>query len=641
MKRIFPSILVLLSLTFSCICYAQSNYADSMQKVIATDKNDSVKALNALKLAFHYVFNDSAQARKYLEMAMEISKEKHIGYGEVNAYNVSGIFYDVQGMSDSALYYFNKGLEVNKKYGFADMDARLLNNLGMYSWNKGHLTNAQSYFFKAIEKNELVKDSLKRQDESTMLSNIGLIYQDQDLYEKALEYHHKALQMRRDKKQNRYIPLSLNNIGVCYMHVDQLDKAIETYKEGIALAKKIEDYRTLTDLQNNLATAYTKNGMHKEALALHLEVLNTHQKFKLADKIIMNTEAKAAGNYLQLRNYSAAWQHMNKALKTLEEQPELKHFASSVYSVASALYYHDNQPDKGLQYSLLGEELYEENMEEESLRKTSELEVQYETKKKEATIAAQQLRIAEDKKTIAQRNQWLVIVSALALLALGSFYLIVSRRKIKAEKAEEQKIHSTIFESEQKERIRIARDLHDSIGQKLSVIKMQLSQYHQNEELNKVAQYVDETVTEVRSISHNLIPEVLNFGLQNAIEEIADRINSTESIHVDFKANKETAQQQLPIQTELSIYRIVQEILTNIINHAKAKRIGIEMNSLPQGLLLNIEDNGKGFNAQTIDDSVGLGWKNIFARVKLINGELKVHSDKTFGSRFSIKIPTA
>ena len=85
----------------------------------------------------------------------------------------------------------------------------------------------------------------------------------------------------------------------------------------------------------------------------------------------------------------------------------------------------------------------------------------------------------------------------------------------------------------------------------------------------------------------------------------------------------------------------MQEILTNIINHAKAKRIGIEMNSLPQGLLLNIEDNGKGFNAQTIDDSVGLGWKNIFARVKLINGELKVHSDKTFGSRFSIKIPTA
>lgn len=620
---------------------AQLSYADSMQKKIAMEKDDSTKALNALKLAFHYVFNDSAQSRKYLDMAMQISLEKHIRYGEINAYNVSGIFYDVQGMSDSALFYFKKGLEVNKKYGFADMDARLLNNLGMYSWNKGMLTDAQSYFFKALEKNALVDDSLKRQDGSAMQSNIGLIYQEQELYEKALEYHYKALAFRRERKLNRYIPLSLNNVGICYTHLDSVDKSIEIFQEGIVMARKIEDYRVLGDLLSNLASSYTRKGLYKKALELNLELIHSQNKFKQPDKLIMNTEANIAGSYMLLHDYKSAWLHINKALKLLEEQPELKFYAATVYTFASGLYYLDNQPEKGFEYNLLGQKVYEKESKEESLHKLTELEVQYKTKEKEATIAAQQLHIAEDQRAIAQRNLWLLFISAAALLALGGFYIIHNRRKIKAEKEEEQKINSAIFESEQKERIRIARDLHDSIGQKLSVIKMLLSQHAQDEQTLKAVNYLDETVTEVRNISHNLIPEILNFGLLNAIESLIDTINSTEDIHIGFIVDEATQKLQLPRQTELSIYRIVQEIFANIIRHAKTRQIAIEIKTVPDHLQIDIQDKGIGFNASVIGQSEGLGWKNIFARIKLINGSLKVASDKNSGSQFFINIPIA
>ncbi len=639
MKKRYSIFLFFLWAFMSDTATAQLSYADSMQRKIATQKNDSTKALDALKLAFHYIFNDSAQSKKYINMALRISLEKNIRYAEVNAYNVNGIFYDIQGMSDSALYYFQKGLEVNKQYGFADMDVRLLNNLGMYSWNKGFLTQAQTYFFEAIDKNSLVTDTGKRQDESAMLSNIGLIYQEQTLYEKALEYHYKALTLRRARKLNRYIPISLNNIGICCSHLDSIDKAITVYKEGIELARTIDDKRTLLDLYDNLAAAYLIKQAYAAALNLYREIIDGKDKFKIQDKVLMNVEAKTAGCYLLLHDVPKAWVHMNRALDMLQQQPELKHYANSVYSFASALYYQDNQPEKGFAYSMMGQELSDENAKEESLRKTTELEVQYETKKKEATIAGQQLRIAKDQRAIAQRNVGLILISSVALLAFGGFYLLYSRRKIKAEKEEEQKINSAIFESEQKERIRIARDLHDSIGQKLSVIKMLLSQHTPDEHTIKAVNYLDETVTEVRNISHNLIPEILHFGLVNAIESLADTLNSTEDIHIDLAVDEATQQLKLPRQTELSIYRIIQEIFANILKHAHTKYVAIEMKTFADHLQIDIQDRGIGFPASAIEQSQGIGWKNIFARIRLINGSLKVASDKNNGSQFFINIP--
>ncbi|HTN47072.1 MAG TPA: sensor histidine kinase [Flavipsychrobacter sp.] len=641
MKTLFCHLLLIILILFKTVSYGQSNYADSMQRVINTSKNDSIKGISALKLAFHYVFNDSAKARAQIDFAMKLAREKHIPYIEVNAISLTGIFYDVQGMGDSAYAYFKKGLEVNKRYGFADMEVRLLNNLGMYSWNSGKLLEAQSYFFQALEKNPLVKDSLKRQDESTMLSNIGLIYQEQELYEKALEYHHKALSLRRQRKINIAIPTSLNNIGICYSHLDSVDKAIATYKEAMEIARKNKNERTLLDIKSNLASAYTMKGMHKESLQLHLEILEAHKTMQMQDKTIMNNEAQTAGNYIMMRDYKKAWIHMNKALKILEEKPDLKFYASSVYNFASALYYINNEPEKGLKYSLTWQELYEEEAKEGNLKKMSELEVQYETKKKEATIAAQQARIAEDQRLLAQRNMWIILTIAFALLGLISIYILQNRKRVRIEKEEERKINSAIFESEQKERIRIARDLHDSIGQKLSVMKMLMSLEHDEENKAKVVRYLDEAVTEVRTISHNLIPEVLNFGLVSALEDIADRINSTENIHVDFKADEQLQKTALNRQTELSLYRIIQEILANIIKHAQTNKILIEMKMQPQFLQIDIQDNGIGFSSNTIDESQGLGWKNIFARIKLINGDLKIQSDRGKGSHFFINIPIA
>jgi len=152
-------------------------------------------------------------------------------------------------------------------------------------------------------------------------------------------------------------------------------------------------------------------------------------------------------------------------------------------------------------------------------------------------------------------------------------------------------------------------------------------------------QLVDKTITEVRNISHNLIPEELNFGLFNALEDIANKINEAGGATVTTNIPDSIRQLQLSRQNELSIYRIVQEVLNNMIKHANATLITLDMERTGNNLLLVIKDNGKGFDAAAINESKGIGWKNISARVHLLNGDLNVRSERLSGTTIEISIP--
>src|SRR5690606_4584168 len=157
--------------------------------------------------------------------------------------------------------------------------------------------------------------------------------------------------------------------------------------------------------------------------------------------------------------------------------------------------------------------------------------------------------------------------------------------------------------------------------------------------LKKAVSFLDETTEEVRAISHNLVPEILNLGLTKALENLAEQLNQSNKIKVNLNITPMLTKLQLAKQTEVSLYRIIQEIISNIIKHAKTDSILINVATKENFLQINIQDNGVGVDVKAIEASSGLGWKNIFARIKLINGELKIQSEKQKGSNFHINIP--
>lgn len=633
--------------------YAQPARIDSLSRMVDSMPDDSSKVIVLLNLSFHYIFNDSGKAWDYLVEAEGISSAKQLNYCMAQTLRVKATYYDVTGSLDSGRHYFSRAYEMGEQYGYDDVALKSLNGLGMNAWNTGAYDDALEYFFEVLSKNRTVPPD-QQISESIPYNNIGLIYQERGQWDKALEYHYQALELRLANPALAVnVPTSYNNIGICLSHLGRLDDAENEYRKGIRLVREQGNVRQYYDLISNLAVTLTMKGEYDEALALELEILRNESELTLDTKMQLNTHAKVAEIYVQKNQLQKALYHVKQGLALVEQKPETEFFSSDVQRVASTVYYMLGDPVKGREYSGRMLDILQSRFSKEAVEKSAALEVKYETAMKENEI----LRLKAEKEEadlkialaeIAQHRKDRVLYAVVGVALLVTVTLIARHRwrQMKWRHEEEQKIHNAIFLSEQNERVRIARDLHDSIGQKLSVQRMILSQLTEDADtktaadIRKASVLLDETVREVRTISHNLIPQELTLGLVKAITETAERINEAGEVHVEVDCRTEVvATQKVSQNHQLSIYRIFQEILNNMLKHADATKIQISISELNNTLELLINDNGKGMTSEHISHSKGIGWKNIIARTRLISGSLRIDSNAHMGTRIKLLVP--
>lgn len=205
---------------------------------------------------------------------------------------------------------------------------------------------------------------------------------------------------------------------------------------------------------------------------------------------------------------------------------------------------------------------------------------------------------------------------------------------------------TAVIETQEKERERFARDIHDGIGQYFSALKMNLSKMEatqnfteQKEIYNSSMQLIDELHQEVRNISFDIMPKVISMkGLAAALDELILKINSIGKIFISL--NTYEFHHRFSIETEIAVYRIIQETVNNILKHSNASEVNIQFTQHEQELNIIVEDNGIGYNATDLIFSTGHGWKNIFSRVDMIHGTLEIDSspDKT-GTTIIINVP--
>lgn len=235
------------------------------------------------------------------------------------------------------------------------------------------------------------------------------------------------------------------------------------------------------------------------------------------------------------------------------------------------------------------------------------------------------------------------------LLALGLVVFVVfyqkNRIRQQAEKAErenryQRELLKAAIEVKEKEQERIAHELHDDIGSALTHIKMRLRKDHvEAEEIAKVRELLQEVVGQVRDISHALLPPVLDeLGLNGAIRNLCRRLNEQGNIQIDCQVGQGRIE-AFTKDTELAIYRIVQELLNNILKHAGATEISVKVELRSPYFILTIEDNGKGFvPPEKLDlQSRSLGMKNLASRVLQIDAELNYELRKPQGTRVILK----
>ncbi|MCI2229311.1 ATP-binding protein [Polaribacter sp. MSW13] len=259
-------------------------------------------------------------------------------------------------------------------------------------------------------------------------------------------------------------------------------------------------------------------------------------------------------------------------------------------------------------------------------------------------------------KLFTKENQIIIIVliGVLLLLLMGIAFLLFfffSRKKLVEKELEknsleinhQKEIIQSIILTQEKERERIAKDLHDDISSKLNIINLNTNLLKDGgltlEESinihNDILEATGKTLESARKIAYNLLPPILvEFGLKDAIEELADSFNNSRKINIEYSINYPN--KLLIPQNELHLFRITQELINNSVRHGKANNSTITISYKNNQLIFNYTDNGVGFNSESIKSKKGLGMKNIESRVSLLNGTYSTES-KT-GKGFKIVV---
>jgi signal transduction histidine kinase len=261
----------------------------------------------------------------------------------------------------------------------------------------------------------------------------------------------------------------------------------------------------------------------------------------------------------------------------------------------------------------------------------------------------------------SEQIKWALLVATLAMLMMAffviSFVLFYQKRRFAEEKklSEIEKDHSrllldTALNSEETERRRIAQDLHDDIGTMLSLTKLSLNQLGKSigengekddQIMKKTQSLVEETILHVRRITRELVPTTLErFGLAEAIDEFIHKLEEGNNLSIKFQPGAE----ELPRQgqkIELTIYRIMQELVNNAIKHANCTKIDISLEMNEEFIGLRVSDNGVGFDPEAIKlgPLAGLGLLGIESRLAIVNGTVQYSKTGNGGSTALALVP--
>lgn len=372
-------------------------------------------------------------------------------------------------------------------------------------------------------------------------------------------------------------------------------------------------------------------------LIVFLFVFNFSEAQTSADSVLIK-----ANNLLQIKETNQAILLLDATIKTI---PNNLNKQSALQLLSKA---YSKKGDDAKALSTLNEMmvLKDSLIKIETTQTLDALRAGYEADKQEKELALQKAKIN-------QQQLIILAISICSLLSLGLVFLYFSRKKnaLKNEMAtaileEKNNAAMAILAAEEKERKRIASDLHDGIGQMMSAVKMNLSSLaykltsltpQEAALLEKTMALTDESCKEVRTVSHNMMPNaLLKSGLSSAIKTFVDKID-----HKKLKVNlhSEGLDNRLPDTVEIVLYRVIQETVNNVIKHAKANQLDIAIIKDVDGLSCTIEDNGIGFNFNDKNLTEGIGLKNIQARITYLQGTVEWDAIPNKGTLVSIHIP--
>ena len=515
--------------------------------------------------------------------------------------------------------------------------------IGLSYYFKGNFDSAAAYYYRALDGLMKLKDPDKR---ASVLNELGKLYRKTRDLDRSLQMYRDAYELYRSIGNNDGMATILNESGVVYEYKGDYVEAINRYKSSLAIREKMNDINGKAYSLNFIGGVYTQEKNFPEAEKYLLQSLELRRQLKDTFAIALNFADLGFMYNEQGRLEKATEQYdLSNAIASKMRYPDL---LLENYKVLSDIAEKKGDAHLSLDYYKRYVALKDSIFAGSKMKQIEELNAKYQAEKKEQQLTLQDAEITK-------KNYLLIgLAVVVALLVLWGISFFRKRRiqqelRLQATIMKEQDIATrAIITAEENERKRIAADLHDGVGQMMSAAKMNLSAFesdltfkdeNQKAAYERVLALVDESCREIRSVSHQMMPNaLLKSGLANAVREFIDKIDDR---IIKISLHEEGLQERLDSNVETIMYRVIQECVNNVIKHSGAGELDISLIRDEDGLAVTIEDNGKGFDTSDKQKFDGIGLKNIISRVNFLKGAVDFDSRPGEGTLVAIHIPLA
>lgn len=540
-------------------------------------------------------------------------------------YVQSFMYYD---KFDSIIYYGHMALDEPTEY-----EVDIFNMIGNSYMMLGKVDSSVHYMIRVANILEEKKDSVHL---AYVYTNLGIIIGEMANDSLAVDYHKKSYYMQRKLKLSKYLSTVASNIALGYYHIGNHDSTYVWAKKSIEIADttndivgKIHGYYSLALIDNdpNERLRYAKKSMD---LAKSINQKNIYADVLYLYAFTLNL----------LGRNDEAMEYADESYKINLEVNKTSGIMKSA-SIAADIYYDNQQFKKAADYYRIYVSYKDSLLTEENRLLVNELTKKYETEKKEKQLLENELLIS---KKNTQIRFGIITGSVLILSLLTVIFQYKRNQKNKIEKLEKEKELTVLrawMNGEERERNRISRDLHDGVASMISAAKLNLqtipylSKEKADIQVEKVSGILELTHIDVRRIAHNLLPVVLEKeGFIAAVEQFISHINETGLLQINMTQSGSSFP-DLYRPTALMLYRIVQELINNIIKHAQASHASIHVDYSNHGeLIIEVRDNGIGF--QPGNENQGLF--SIKERLSALGGSFDIDKASAKGTIVCLKV---
>ena len=609
-----------------CCCFlflCQSSFAltpelDSLKTIVKEMPEDSLKCETLLKIA--YILYSGEESEVYAQQALKLAKDLNNP--------------QLRGKSYHRLAWCHGYDEVDKKTAYLDSAAiefsalndvnglgKVFDTKGSILMEYGSLMDAQIAYKRAFDYYVVAKN---KERQAGILNNWAISEYMMGNPQEALVKYNQALDFRLSEVPESPVALArlYQGMGESSRLLGNFNLAADYYLEGYKYRAKV----------NNI-------GITESLISISSLIYEAAERGKDTIGIINKISTYGFPNSLALLDSA-------EQVKGVSDRIGIKYLIIDVRRKWSLL--HGNYLDA---YNLLLElktidEAYK--LSESSLEALADMKVKYEKDRLKIRLLEEEI---SNKKSENQVNLLLFSLGImLSAFVIGWQYhqnrLKATKLQLPEAKQEQQIVAMrSMLDGQERERSRIARDLHDGLGNLLSTLKVNIGSLqinfddiHSQKIYGSASEMIDEACTEVRKIAHEMMPQALKkLGLRRALEDLIFRIDGTHDFEAQFHVHGR--ERSLDDNTNVMLFRITQELLNNVIKYAAANEILVQLTYSEDWLNLTVEDDGKGFDYAKIDPDKGMGLKSIAFRTEYIRGNYEIDSRPGAGTLVSINVP--